>query len=146
MTHDRPLRRPKPLLHPFDDPVFAAMATEAGLSRDDLPTEYDPSMEWGNDGITTDLPGLPGFSFFAGDDSYHGRLRLDLDAMSPVVYEHDRSIRRIGVPMVFPEMLAAAIIGGPLSRVVELKHFTGATVEAIEPDDDEGSWLTIRKD
>lgn len=54
------------LLHPFDDPVFNALASLAGISRDETPEMFDPDMVWGNDGVSEDMPGMPPFEFVAG--------------------------------------------------------------------------------
>lgn len=130
-----------PLRHPFDDRLFATMCARRGISRDELPEQYDPGLEWGNDGITTDLPGMPQFSFMAGDAGWFGVITLD---MGPARYQRYTSRRALmTMDHVLPQTVTAALIGERFARVADLAPLHDAIVEHVQPGDDDPDMTEI---
>lgn len=129
------------LRHPFDDRLFAAMCAERGIARDDLPTHYNPGKEWGNDGITTDLPGMPPFNFIAGDADWFGVITLDVGDARYQRYNGRRALMTID--HVMPATMSSALIGERFARVADHALLDDAIVEHVQPDDDDPDMTEI---
>ena len=129
--------------HPFDDAFFAALATRAGYRREELPDEYDPGHDWGNDSLVTELPGMPGFSFMSGDDGWFGRIAVHLPEFT---YRRiSTTFAEVEIPFALPETTCAALHGATLSRIVEAPVISGWTVARAgrDPADPDGSVVDL---
>lgn len=117
------------LLHPFDDPVFAAYAVKAGIGRDDLPEEYDPGEVYDN----RDLPwmaAIPSFRFIPGDDQYHGEILIRVS--SGIAYESGHGGPRIEVEGTIPETVALSMRGRCMTDVVRLPSMEKWEIDHVE--------------
>lgn len=132
------------LRHPFDDAFFAALARNAGVDVGDLPEEYDPGYDWGNDSLGTVLPGMPNFSFIPGDGAWFGRMALHLPEMTYRRLDGDTA--EIEIPMLLSETHCAALAGRRLAAVIAAPEIGDWTVISAcpDPNDDEGTVLNVR--
>ena len=123
------------LRNPFDDPVFAALATAAGHNRDDVPEEYDPGLIWGNSAPTIELENMPDFDFLVGDGAYPGLLTIDIDWDTSYTRTGDA---RLDVEGTFPDTIMAAAAGKSLGDVIALPGHQRLAVRtmALHPDGD----------
>ena len=122
------------LMNPFDDGLFAAMATELGIGRDDLPDAFEPGSTWGNDGITEELPGMPLFTYIAGDDRWHGVMTIYLDRFGD--YEYRRALPNraiVTIPMLLPDAIMSGAIGRRCGDMVEVPHLDALPIRMVRP-------------
>ena len=131
------------LAHPFDDAFFAALAGGMDIARTDLPTEYDPGGDWGNDNITTDLPGMPGFSFMCGDDGWHGVMAIYTDGFTYRRTTPEMAQVSFGIRLTETQM--SSLINAPCGRMVEAPAISGWTVVDAQhdPDDPDSTILML---
>lgn len=99
------------LHHPFDDPVFAAMARVANIVREDLPDIYDPDVYWEMEDWQDHFPDISGFSFSPGDDIHHGSMRIIIDGDAGVSYRNIAGSPYIDLRQKLPQTVMTALVG-----------------------------------
>lgn len=122
------------LRNPFDDGLFTALASERGVERDDLPASFEPGAEWGNDGISEDLPGMPLFSYLCGDEVWHGIMTIYFGRFGDYEYRRAHPHHAIvTVPMLLPDTVMTGAVGRPCGDLIDMPHVRHLPIRAVRP-------------
>jgi len=122
------------LSNPFDDGLFAALASERGMERSDVPSSFEPGTEWGNDGVSEDLPGMPLFSYLCGDGSWHGVMIIYFGRFGDYEYRRAHPGHAIiTVPMLLPDTVMTGAVGRPCGDLVDMPHVGHLPIRAVRP-------------